>query len=97
MHEYDTVLKTLLQHSCNSIIEQITGTSIVRWHNVELPKVEQVRVDLLGESVNEELIHIELQSANDSSMALRMAGVLAARLSPIRALSPSNCHLRRSC
>ena len=73
MHEYDTVLKTLLQHSRNSIIEQVAGTAIARWHNMELPKVEQMRVDLLGESPDGELIHIELQSTNDSLMALRMA------------------------
>ncbi|MFL6465259.1 MAG: hypothetical protein ACJ73N_12730 [Bryobacteraceae bacterium] len=73
LHEYDTVLKTLLQHSRNSIIEQVAGTAIARWHNMELPKVEQMRVDLLGESADSELIHIELQSTNDSLMALRMA------------------------
>lgn len=73
MHEYDTVLKTLLLHARNSIIEKLTGTTIVRWHNVELPKVEQIRVDLLGETADGELIHIELQSTNDPFMALRMA------------------------
>ena len=73
MHEYDTVLKTLLQHSRNSLVEQVTGASITRWHNVELPKVEQARVDLLGESAEGELIHIELQGANDPLMALRMS------------------------
>ena len=73
MHEYDTVLKTLLLHTRNSIIEQLTGTVIVRWHNVELPKVGQTRVDLLGETADGELIHIELQSTNDPLMALRMA------------------------
>jgi hypothetical protein len=73
LHEYDTVLKTLLQHSPNSIIRQITGTSIERWHNVEIPRVEQMRVDLLGEGANGELVHIELQSTNDPLMALRMA------------------------
>jgi len=73
LHEYDTVLKTLLLHARNSIIEQLTGAVIVHWHNVELPKVGQMRVDLLGETADGDLIHIELQSTNDPLMALRMA------------------------
>ena len=44
----------------------------MRWHNAELPKVEQIRVDLLGETADGELIHIELQSTNDPLTALRM-------------------------
>lgn len=74
MQEYDVVLKTLLQGSPNSVLSQITGgAQIARWLNVELPQVQNTRVDLLGESATGELIHIELQSANDSRMPLRMA------------------------
>ena len=74
MHEYDTVLKALLLRSANSIIEQIAGTKIVRWLNVELPTVQNTRVDLLGESTPDgEIIQIELQSANDPETPLRMA------------------------
>jgi len=40
---------------------------------VELPEVRNLRVDLLGETPEGELVHIELQSTNDSDMALRMA------------------------
>jgi hypothetical protein len=41
---------------------------------VELPRVQQTRVDLLGESAHQEpLIHIELQSTNDPQVPLRMA------------------------
>jgi predicted transposase YdaD len=75
MHEYDTVLKVLLQGSANSILEQITGVRVARWLNVELPEVQQTRVDLLGESADEKpnLIHLELQSTNDPHLPLRMA------------------------
>jgi predicted transposase YdaD len=73
LHEYDTVLKTLLQSSPNSILEQITGMKITRWLNVELPVVNAPRVDLLGVSPDDELVAIELQSTNDSQMPLRMA------------------------
>jgi hypothetical protein len=52
MHEYDTVLKALLQSSRNSIFERITGAKIGRWLNVELPEVQQTRVDLLGETAD---------------------------------------------
>jgi hypothetical protein len=75
MHEYDTVLKVLLQGSANSILEQITGVRVARWLNVELPRVRQTRVALLGESAHQEpdLIRIELQSTNDPQVPLRMA------------------------
>jgi predicted transposase YdaD len=73
VHEYDTILKTLLQGSANSILEQITGAKIARWLNVELPAVNAPRVDLLGVSLEGELIAIELQSTNDPLMPLRMA------------------------
>jgi predicted transposase YdaD len=70
MHEYDTVLKILLQGSANSILEQITGIRVARWLNVELPEVQQTRVDLLSESADEkcDLIHLELQSTNDPQL-----------------------------
>jgi hypothetical protein len=75
MHEYDTVLKTLLRGAPNSVFQQITGLSNVEWLNVELPEVQQTRVDLLGVSVSGDhrLVHLELQGTNDPNMALRMA------------------------
>jgi hypothetical protein len=41
MHDYDTVLKSLLAGSENAIFKQITGASKGRWLNVELPNVTQ--------------------------------------------------------
>jgi predicted transposase YdaD len=74
MHEYDTVLKSLLQDPNNSFFERITGAKIGRWLNVEPPEVTQPRVDLLGETADgQRLLGIELQSANDLRMPLRMA------------------------
>ena len=46
---------------------------VVQWLNVELPKVRNPRVDLLGRTASGELVHIELQSTNDPDMPLRMA------------------------
>ncbi|HEY6990197.1 MAG TPA: DUF4351 domain-containing protein [Bryobacteraceae bacterium] len=57
------------------ILEQIAGARAARWFNVELPEVQQTRVDLLFESAQSipELIHLELQSTNDPQLSLRMA------------------------
>jgi hypothetical protein len=73
MHEYDIALKVLLQASTDSLMRQVTGVSVARWLNVEMPEVLSSRVDLLGETADHTLVHIELQSTNDPHMALRMA------------------------
>ena len=74
MHEYDTVLKSLLTDSPNSLFHLITGAKRGRWLNVELPKVVQARVDLLFELAGtRELILLELQSHNDPDLPVRMA------------------------
>ena len=74
MHEYDVVLKLLLQGSAQQTMLELTGSSVSRWLNVELPElVQNTRLDLLGESADGQLIHLELQSTNDPQMALRMA------------------------
>jgi hypothetical protein len=71
MHEYDTAFKLTLQH-VDVALRELLGTGVIRWHNVELPKVRSVRADLLGETETGGLVHIELQSANEAGMALRM-------------------------
>jgi predicted transposase YdaD len=74
VHEYDTVLKSLLTGSPNSFFHHITGAKRGRWLNVELPKVVQPRVDLLFETATtRELILLELQSHNDPDLPVRMA------------------------
>ena len=39
---------------------------------MELPEVRTLRVDMVGETADGSLVQIELQSTNDSDMALRM-------------------------
>jgi predicted transposase YdaD len=73
MHEYDVALKLLLQASTDSILRQVTGVSVARWLNTEMPQVQTSRADLLGATVDDNLVHVELQSSNDPDMALRMA------------------------
>jgi hypothetical protein len=73
MQEYDVALKVLLQTQARRTISDLTGTAIAKWLDVELPKVQNLRLDLLAETVDNDLIHLELQSSNDAGMALRMA------------------------
>lgn len=72
MQEYDVALKLLLQSSATLTMRQLTGTTVRKWLNVELPKVQNLRLDLLGETVDGGLVHLELQSSNDAAMPFRM-------------------------
>lgn len=73
MQQYDVVLKLLLQQHPGTFLNGILGFAVETWLPIELPKVQNARLDLLGESAAGELVHIELQSSNDAEMALRMA------------------------
>src|ERR1039457_1236016 len=73
MQDYDVALKLLLQGSATLIMRELTGTAVAKWLDVELPKVQNLRLDLLGETVDGGLVHVELQSSNDAAMPLRMA------------------------
>jgi hypothetical protein len=61
MQKYDIALKSLLQTSDVSVLEQLAGVHLARWINVELPQVQTARLDLLGETEAGELFHFELQ------------------------------------
>jgi Domain of unknown function (DUF4351) len=73
MQEYDVALKLLLRGSAKLTMRELTGTAIEQWLDVEQPKVRNTRVDLLGETGDKGLVHLELQSGNDPTMPLRMA------------------------
>ncbi len=73
MQDYDVTLKLLLRRSATATMLELTGSAIERWIDVELPKIQNRRVDLLGETGDGKLVHIELQSTNDTGMPLRMA------------------------
>lgn len=72
MQTYDAVLKSLLISS-DAFIQRLAHVTVAQWLSVELPRVRAPRVDLLGRTTEEELLHIELQSNNDSGMPRRMA------------------------
>ena len=73
MQHYDVTLKSLLQTSGLFILERLAGVHLTRWINVEVPKTQMARLDLLGETQEGELVHFELQSTNDPHMPLCMA------------------------
>src|SRR5262249_47279845 len=66
-------LNLLLQGSARLTMRELTGTAIVKWLDVELPKVQNRRMDLLGETADGSLFHMELQSTNEAAIPLRMA------------------------
>jgi len=72
VHEYDIALKSILTRRSGSVLSRLTGLTVSRWHNSELPEVRSQRADLLGETPERRLIHVELQSTNDARMAARM-------------------------
>jgi predicted transposase YdaD len=73
MQDFDVTLKLLLQGPASATMRELTGTAVAKWLDVELPKVQNLRLDLLGETVAGDLVHVELQSSNDAAMPLRMA------------------------
>jgi predicted transposase YdaD len=74
MQEYDVALKLLLRNSATRFMNEVTGgVPIARWLDIELPKLQNLRMDLLGEAVDGGLFHLELQSRNDAAMHVRMA------------------------
>jgi hypothetical protein len=73
MHEYDVTLKMLLRGSARTAFQALTGGAVEKWLDVELPKVQNPRMDLLGEMADGGLLHLELQSGNDAEMPERMA------------------------
>jgi hypothetical protein len=54
------------------LLSALTGLPSLHWLNVEAPLVRNLRVDLLGETADGDLVHIELQSRNEKDFPLRM-------------------------
>ena len=78
MHDYDVALKRILTRPGSALLAALTGASRLRWLNVELPRVNNTRVDLLGETAAGKLIQIELQSRNEKNFEIRMGEYLFA-------------------
>jgi hypothetical protein len=76
--QYDVTLKRLLRHFAEQTLQQLSGSPIARWLPEELPKVQNLRMDLLGETADGRLVQVELQSTNDSEIPFRMLEYLVA-------------------
>src|SRR5713226_2795386 len=76
MHEYDVALKSILMRPGSGLLAALTGSSSLRWLNVELPKVNNRRVDLLGEDDDGGKVGIELQARNEKVFPFRMGSYL---------------------
>ena len=72
MQDYDAALKLLFRRAAPRAIHLLSGTSIAKWLDIELPKTQSLRMDLLGEDPDGNLHQIELQSDNDRGIDLRM-------------------------
>ena len=70
---YDTTLKAILLAASERFFRQVAGAPVAQWLITETPQVQNLRLDLLGVTSDDELVQIELQTTNDQSMALRMA------------------------
>src|SRR5271165_4381632 len=68
----DALVKLLIQGS-ELPLRQLHVGPVTEWLNVDLPRSQNRRVDLLGRLADGRLLHIELQSANDRNMPFRMA------------------------
>ena len=70
------------------MLRQVTGNlRLTQWLNVELPKVEVLRPDLLGATPEGGFIPIELRCSDVSNMAIRMAEYARVILSNFQQLS----------
>ncbi len=69
---FDETLKELLQSTHARLLENLAGSAIRRWLNVEFPRTQLRRVDLLAELENGELFHLELQTRNDGNIGRRL-------------------------
>ena len=78
MQEYDVALKRILTRPGSALLAALTGDAELRWLNVETPNVRNLRMDLLGESTDGELVQIELQSRNERLFEFRMGEYLFA-------------------
>ena len=71
--DFDGVVKLLIQESGGEPFRQLRLGQVKKWLNVDLPRTQHRRVDLLCQTTDGRLVHIELQATNDLSMPYRMA------------------------
>ena len=72
MQDYDVTIKNLLMKPGSVLLELLTGTTDIRWMNVEQPRVTNKRRDLLGELPGGDLVGVEIQTENQADFAFRI-------------------------
>ncbi|HXQ25987.1 MAG TPA: hypothetical protein VN822_06240 [Candidatus Acidoferrales bacterium] len=71
--DFDGALKDVFQQDRPTLLTLLTrGLAVKEFLNVELPKVQERRVDLVLSLEDGSILHIEFQSTNDRNMAYRM-------------------------
>jgi hypothetical protein len=68
---FDTVLKELILGSRSLLVEDLAGSPVVEWVNVEFPRTRNARADLVGWLADGRLWHLELQGENDDNIDWR--------------------------
>jgi hypothetical protein len=71
MRDFDTTIKLLILDSAE-LLRQLGVEHVTTWLNVELPRVQNRRADLVGKFASGTIVHIEIQSENDPEMAVRI-------------------------
>jgi hypothetical protein len=70
---FDSTIKDLIQRDRPSLLTQLSGGIAIRaFLNVELPKVQDRKLDLVLLLEDGSILHIEIQSTHDSEIAYRM-------------------------
>lgn len=72
--DFDGALKDLFQQDRPGLLDRLTGgVAVLEFLNVELPRIQERRVDLLLLLADGSILHLEFQSKNHAEMAYRMA------------------------
>jgi hypothetical protein len=73
-HDYDVSFKLLFRYSKGLIAHALFGDAgVTEWLNVEQPRVNNPRVDLLARCGDGRVRHVEIETTNDPGMARRKA------------------------
>lgn len=71
--QFDVTLKVLLQRSQGLVARAVFSARVIEWVNVELPKVQNLRADMLARCADGTYRHLELESRNTPDLGLRVA------------------------
>jgi len=70
--QFDTTLKELFQTLPHRLVEQLCGSRVVEGLNVEQPSVKVRRPDLVARLATGQILHVEVQGADETAMPWRM-------------------------